>query len=197
MSVTKTTGAEHYIIHKNHEWASIVVRCWDVQEPDGKTRHCGEILIHSSYGSWANSWGHCGNPFKQFLQRLDFDYLFTKFMGNKLCVFDGEGSVKRLRERLLEARREGTIDKAAARQGWEEIEEAEPELESSEREFVDAVYRIVGYVDNALFQRVFDEPWGMTAKRPDDQAMGFWRELWPEFMGAIKAEAVATEGAPA
>ena len=89
VSVTKATGAEHYVIRKNYEWASIVVRCWEAEE-HGKTRHCGEILIHSSYGSWANSWGHCGHQFKQFLTKLDFSYLFVKFMGHKFTVFDGE-----------------------------------------------------------------------------------------------------------
>jgi len=192
MSVIKTTGAEHYIVRNNHEWASIVVRCWEAEEY-GKTRHCGEILIHSSYGSWANSWGHCGSQFKQFLVGLDFDYLFIKFMGHRFKVFDGELSVRRLRDRLIEARKEGGVTREEARECWDDIEDRESELESSEREFVDAVYAIVHRVDSGRVQRIFCEPWDLIRKSADTRAVGFWSELWPEFKAALQAETAALE----
>lgn len=195
MSVTKTTDAEHYIVRKNLEWASIVVRCWQAEEY-GKTRHCGEILIHSSYGSWANSWGYCGSQFKQFLIGLNFDYIFTKFMGHEFKVFDGELSVRRLRDRLIESRKEGGVTKDEARECWDEIEGRESELESSEREFVDAVYAIVHRVDSGRVQRIFCEPWELIRKTADQQAVGFWRDIWPEFAAALKAE-LAEQAVPA
>lgn len=195
MSVTKTMDCEHYVVRKSYEWASIVVRRWSVDEGADKVRHCGEILIHSSYGSWANSWGHCGVPFKRFLIGADFDYVFTKFMGNSLQIFDDQGSVKKLRARVIDYRKQGDIDKEEARAVWDGIEDEEAALECSEREFVDAVYRIVRDVDSGRVQRMFAEPWELTAKCYDHQATGFWRELWPEFKATLIAE--TAEAVPA
>ena len=96
--------------------------------------------------------------------------------------------MQRLRERLIEARKEGCVNKDEARECWNEIRDRESELESSEYEFVDAVYAIVHNVDSGRVQRIFCEPWELIRKSADQQAVGFWRELWPEFSAALKAE---------
>ena len=62
------------------EWANITLRCWDNPPHAGTSRtemyYCGEIVIHSSHGNWANTWTACGEPFKRFLLDVEFDYIF-------------------------------------------------------------------------------------------------------------------------
>ena len=81
------------------EWATICLREWSVggESVDERLRYCGEILIHSTFGSWAHQWGYLSRPFRQFLLEAEFDYVFTKVLGEKFQVFDGEGSLENLR----------------------------------------------------------------------------------------------------
>lgn len=191
MSATKTNDAEVYSVRKDHEWATIVLRCWSRPVNAGgrdTTYYCGEIIINSTFGCWANVWTACGNPFKQFLLDAEFDYVFTKFMGTKLEVWDGEGSVESLRRQLLEYRRIGDIDKDEARSLWDEINANEHELESSLNDFVECADRIASNIDSRGVYRLLSEPWELTTTQHDHQAVGFWRELWPEFTRALRAE---------
>lgn len=200
MSCTKTTAAEVYAVRKDHEWATIMLRCWsrpaNVGTPHEGTYYCGEILIHSTFGAWANTWTACGEPFKAFLIDAEFDYVFTKFMGTRLQVWDGEGSVKSLRGRLLDYRKWGDLTKDEARALWDEIEANEAELETSSHDFVECAYRIASDLDMRGVRRLLSEPWELTTTQHDHQAVGFWRELWPEFVATLRAE-VAAEQEPA
>ncbi len=200
MSITKTTDAEVYRIWKDHEWATIMLRCWsrmaNVGTPHEGIYYCGEILIHSSYGAWANTWTACGSPFKRFLMKADFDYVFTKFMGTDLEVWDGEGSVKNLRRKLIEARQIGDLRREDARAFWDEIEGSESELESSQRDFFECCYRMRSDLCIDAVDDILSEPWELTTTQHDHQAVGFWRELWPEFTQALRAE-VAADALPA
>jgi hypothetical protein len=199
MSTTKYNDAEVYSVRKDYEWATIVLRCWsrpaNVGTPHERTYYCGEIIINSTFGCWANVWTACGEPFKQFLLDAEFDYVFTKFMGAKLEVWDGEGSVKSLRRLLLEYRRIGDLDKEEARKLWDEIDANEYELESSSNDFVECASRIADDIDSRGVHRLLSEPWELTTTQHDHQAVGFWRELWPEFTQALRAE-VAAESQP-
>ncbi len=195
MSVTKSTDAEVYAVLKNYECATIMLRCWSRPDHVGtehaRTRYCGEILIHSSFGSWGNTGTACGKPFKLFLLDADFGYVFTKFMGTKLQVWDGEASVASLRRRVLEWRRSREIPSAAGRELLDAIDSYSSELESSSHEFVECVYRIADDLGLPSIRSLLSEPWELTETQPDPQAVGFWRELWPEFCTALRAETAA------
>lgn len=191
MSITKTTDAEVYRIWKDHEWATIMLRCWSRPVNSGgreTTYYCGEIMIHSSFGAWANTWTACGEPFKAFLLDAEFDYVFTKFMGTELRVWDGEATVKGLQLRVIEWRRDGELSKDEARSLWDEISANGLELETSERDFVECAYRIASDLDTPNIRHVLSEPWEFGRKQHDQQAVGFWRQLWPEFTQALRAE---------
>lgn len=192
MSVTKTTDAEVYSVRSKHEWATIMLRCWsrqaNVGTPHEGTYYCGEILINSTFGAWAYVWTACGEPFKQFLMHAEFDYVFTKFMGSRLEVWDGEGSTKSLRRLLLEYRRIGDLDKDEARELWDAINANESELECSSSDFVNCAERMADEIDCRGVYRLLSEPWEITTTKDDPQAVGFWRELWPEFTAALNAE---------
>jgi hypothetical protein len=200
MSATKTTDAEVYIVRKNHEWATIMLRCWsrpaNVGTEHKHTYYGGEILINSTFGCWANVWIACSDPFKQFLLDAEFDYVFTRFMGTRLEVWDGEGSVKSLRRLLLEHRRIGELDKDEARRLWDAIEANELDLAPSLDAFVECASSIADDIDSKSVYRLLSEPWELTTTQHDHQAVGFWREIWPEFTAALKAE-MAEQAVPA
>lgn len=204
-TVTKDEGFAVYRVRTNYEYATIAIREWQGRGIDDTPRELGEILIYSSFGSWAYQWGHLGRPFKRWLLTAEFDYVFTKFMGTKLRVFDGEGSVKEMRCRVIEKRRYGDIDKPTARALWDELEANESEAESSERDFVetmsaisqrfedgwsvdtDDIERLSERQRNAAMQ-LLSEPWERIARKHDHQAVGFWRDIWPVFINYLRAE---------
>lgn len=189
-----TTGQTYRIRTARHEWATIVLFGWQTDSfTDGTPRECGEILIHSSFGSWSHSWSHLGRPFKAFLLKAERGYVASKFMGADAYKFDGKLTVSELRKRLLRWRQEGQLNKEDARQLWDYIEEREDELESSPNDFVGVMQEAKSELVNSVDMRYFvEEPWEHLATSLDIQFAGFWREVWPVFLEQLKAEQVET-----
>ncbi len=194
-SITKANDFEIYRIrggHQDWEWATIAICAWTRPGNDGKPREGGDILIHSSYGSWAYQWGHLGLPFKQWLAKTtDADYLCTKFLGTKADVFSGELTVQALREDLLKMRREGSFGKKSAREIWDWIEDHEATLMSSGHDFVECMNG--GLIDCHMHvpgthTDFFDDPWERFRTTMDHGFAGFWRELWPIFQTQLRTE---------
>jgi hypothetical protein len=189
-SVTKSTGWESYAVRNNHEWATIHIRSFQSTGIDSNEREVGEIMIHSSYGSWAYQWGHLGRPFKEWIAKTtDRSYIASKFLGDKAYVFDGQKTVVGLRESLIEHRRDGSITKASAREVWDWIDDNEGQLESSERDFVDTMYSgQTQIVMTKGLEYFFSEPWERLQTVLDWQFQGFWREIMPAFQQALRDE---------
>lgn len=194
MPVTKSVR-ECYEIHENHEWANITLKCWDRPANVGTqhecTYHCGEITIQSSFGTWGYVWTACGVPFKQFLMRAEFDYVFTKFMGTKLERHDGNGTMLQLKRDIIEQRRKGSLDRVEAREAWAAVDWERDRIESDETSCGYALMEVARQIgDRHPMRDHFADPcaWPRVTKH-DCQAVGFWRELWPTFLDALKAEA--------
>jgi hypothetical protein len=199
MSVTKTTGAEVYSVRNQGEWATIVVRSWEEPGHDGKSRHRGELLINSTFGSWSNYWSAPGESFKKFLVGLDFDYLMTKLMGREMEEYDGYATIKDLRSRMLAMRREGRLTKKRAAWLWNEIDDRHETLEHSQEGFVSACGEILSDAgewwnqhhtrhDTNDLNELLQEPWTHTKTRNNPAAVGFHRVIWPEFVQALQEE---------
>lgn len=190
-SVTRSTMETYHIQHQG-EWATIAVKGWQATGNDNTPREIGEILINSSYGAWAYQWGHLGLPFKNWLAKTeDSRYIAEKFLGTKARVFDGEKTVRELRRRLIEWRRQGDLDKDAARAIWGWIEEYESELESSDHEFCDRMFsgpRDCECERNRKASRFFEEPWEHMATSMDRSFASFWRVIWPVFQQELQRE---------
>lgn len=188
--VHKDASGEAYRIRTaGHEWATIVLFGWQSTGNDGTPRECGEILINGGFGQWAYSWGHMGVPFKQFLLKVERGYIAGKFMGSKAYKFDGELTVRELRQRLLAWRQCGDLDKEEARQLWDYIEERQVELESSTHDFVGAMQQAeTELVPSRALLRFLQEPWEHLAESLDIQFVGFWREIWPVFLEQLRLE---------
>jgi hypothetical protein len=181
VTVTKSTS-ELYQVVNGHEYANIAVRCWKIGD-----RFCGEIMINSSFGSWANIWTACGCPFKEFLATSDFDYLFGKFMGCDLNRFDGELSMKEMLRKVLRWRIEGELDRKQARAVWNALKDDHELIESSPEGFTRGTWEAVRHMDPKV-RRLFAEPFWWIMTSPDACATDFWRMLWPDFKAALLAE---------
>jgi len=200
-TVEREDGATTYRVRADGEWATIVLFGWE--RPDGaRTRHAGEILIHSSFGSWANSWSNCGSSIQEFIAQVDFQYLFLKFMGDKLYVYDGEGTYLNVLRKIRHARREAVFTKDMARFIYGHVVDAKHEIFSSLNEMVEVMregHRLAceemfgaDAFDNICNVRAldnwFEEPWEMRARKYDEQPAGFWRELWPAYKAQLQQE---------
>jgi hypothetical protein len=208
-SVTKSDGWDVYHIRADYEWATIAVKGWQALGVDRQPREIGEIMIHSSYGSWAYQWGHLGEPFKKWLTEADDpSYIAGKLLGSKAKVFDGEKTVKRLRQSLLEHRMMGDINKGDARAIWDWIESNEPELESSEDRFVECMRDCedeaewptqTGRFEDATPGRgasyFLSEPWERIETSLDRSFVRFWEVLMPVFKQALRDELTAAKEA--
>jgi len=204
MPVTKTVR-ECYEIRDGRpggEWANITLHCWNrlanAGTPQDGIYYCGEITIQSSFGTWGHIWTACANPFKQFLLEAEFDYVFGKFMGAGLHEFDGEGSMRALRRRLIEHRRLSMLDKDEARALRDALKDCEEEATSSENDWVNALSDAARdmRLESFYAARFLGEPWELSATSPTSCAVSFWRELWPMFTEALREE-LAAECAPA
>ena len=203
-NVTKSTDYEVYHVRGGqggYEWATICWKGWQATGNDGTPRECGEILIHSSFGSWANSWGHLGIPFDKWLTKAELSYCAEKFMSSKAYVFDGEKTVKELRNSLLESRRSGDVTKLDARAIWDFIEDHDDEMESSSDLFCERMFDCVRLADwppcNGRYsdakpergaRHFLEEPWERIATSLDHQFAGFWRDIMPVFQQALREE---------
>lgn len=193
LSVTKDT-VERYSIRAGHEHASIFIRCWErkanVDTPHEGVYYCGEIAINSSFGSWGNTWTACADPFKRFLTQVEFDYIFGKFMGHALERFDGPASVTEMFAGIVRERRQNSLTKSEAREARDALYEERSEAEECEYSFGSAMFRAGQNIKTSNPMRdVFADPSGWPrCHHYDRQAEGFWKTIWPEFVGALRAE---------
>ena len=197
MPVTKTTR-ECYEVRdgrRGGDWANITLACWDSPPQPGYTRtsmyYGGEIQIHSSFGSWGHSWSSCAVPFKRFLMGAEFDYVFTKFMGTKLDRFDGEASAREVLKWIIEDRRRNGMSKAEAREAWDAFDDVRSMAECGEHDFGTAMMDVARSLDwrHPMHDNFADPRGWPRATKYDVQAQGFWRQLWPLFIEALKTEA--------
>lgn len=194
MPVSKSVR-ECYEVRENHEWANITLKCLDrranVGTPHEGTYYCGEITIQSSFGTWGYVWTACGVPFKQFLLRAEFDYVFTKFMGTKLERHDGDGTMQQLKRDILEKRRRNHLDRDEAREVWDAVAWERDRIECDPTSCGYALMEVASQIGQRHpMHEDFADPcaWPRITK-PDAQAVGFWRELWPSFLAELRREA--------
>lgn len=188
MTVTKD-NFEAYRIQANGEWATICLRTWSRQVNDGKDiYHCGEILIHSSFGNFNNAWTACGVPFKRFLVGIGWDYFMEK-CGCKVHVYDGEGTLRNIRGEILRRRRSLEFSKSEAREVWEAVAAEADEIVRDIHSMVNGILTAANScVMTADCEGFFQEPWRYARTMDNPMATGFWKCLWPEFEGALRME---------
>ena len=184
LSPVKKSSIEKYSVWNNYEYATICLDEWQHSEGEA-LRHGGEILILSSYGTFAHAWTACGKPFKQFLLGIGHDSFMRKCLGRDANVFDGEATFKLAPKRVLEARRHGDLWKSDARHLYDQLQSREGDLKASADGFL---LNIPLVANNAAQESLFDDAYDMIREKRNPQAVGFWENLWPVFVGELRKE---------
>ncbi len=149
-------------------WADITLREW---------KGGGSFNCQSDYGNYAYTWGAIGErTLRQFLCGLDMDYFMKKAApGGSYEDFSVAGSIKALRQRILDSRMDGRLDKITARLCWDDILDVECECDESvdlyfhkmmETEF--AYKHLCGYDPTSIPSRYVVKA----------QCEGFWERVW-------------------
>jgi hypothetical protein len=167
---------DRYIVRAKHEWAFVYL-----------DEEYGTFQCQSSYGTYAHIWGHIGKrTLKEFLAGLDFDY-FMKKARPGFCVFDYDKTVERMKQRIIDARRNGSsVDKNKARNAWQALEAIE--YTNSQDGFLYQVYHT-----SDLYDVLGSEFYEYAEKEPDGNSRGFWREIWPELLKQFEPQPALAE----
>jgi hypothetical protein len=145
---------------RHGSWAVATIREW----PQG-----GSLDVQSDEGNFSYSWTSIGpDRFTDFLRSLEYDYFMGKAHPGSGRRFDFEASVKDLRHRIREARREGRITKEVAREHTDLLKGLEHTL--SHEAFCHQLHYELGWVhdyddapgvmiDDFGCRRFWDGPW--------------------------------------
>jgi hypothetical protein len=90
---------------------------WAIVHMDSR----GFFATCSDYGNYAYHWSSFGEDFRSFMLHMerDYDYFGNKLDHDKWHSFSLEQTVKHIKQRILERRREGRFDKDEALEEWE------------------------------------------------------------------------------
>jgi hypothetical protein len=175
MSVSKDVAAR-YTVRKDGEYAGIILDEWRNGES-----YVGEIFINSSFGSWAMQWGAMGSPLREFLLRINRDYLGTKLLGTGYQVLDFDKSIIKAHDISNEAHSQGELTAEQHEELGEWIDSLE-EVDSEHGLYLQ-MHSVPDFVDHELLGTG-----AYIVKKEDPQFAGFYDQIWPEFCAAIRAE---------
>lgn len=175
---------EMYRVSRDGEYATICVATW-TNETGRHPSFGGEILVHSSFGAFCHTWSNCAEPFKQFLLGIRFDSFMLKCLGNDFNVFDGEASIKQVKQALLTLRRTREFNTDTAAEFWDDLMGFADVAASSEESFYRELSDFCENIDG------LGEPGDYVVQAPDQQATGFWQQLWPIFKTMLESELTA------
>lgn len=180
-TVNKST-METYNIRKGGEWATVCMSRWADEK---ERRFGGEILIHSSFGNFANSWGACGMDFRAFLCKVSYQYFMDKVLPNEHTEFDRDGTIVALKKAVIEGRRKTReFDREEARAIFDAIKDLNPCTTTDQ-----FVFEALN--SEEICSMSGGEPWHYAVMREKSGPLWFWRELWPVFVGELQKELAA------
>jgi hypothetical protein len=181
MSVKLIEDIKCYSVKKDGEWATICIRPTKNEQYNG-----GEILIHSSFGSWGYFWGNVGERgIFNFLCGVDYSYLFSKLDSDLGFCFDCDGTIREIKRTILKDRRMDDISAEEARDHYDKILSFEEWLSPHEEGdlFYGDLYDSYKDLYNHLTRN--DVPI-ITKKKPSCE--WFWKIIWSEFIAELKKQ---------
>lgn len=207
MATCTSSSMQAFTLREKGEWATIALRGWEHPVQEGVSSNVskaygGELLVHSSFGSWAHAWNSCGSPFPEFLLELDFDYLMGKLMGLELMQFDPQASVQGLLRHICQRRRDRAWSREEARDVFNELQACEMELRANAQEFVHACQEISSYLQGRMpaiedeLDAIFGDPHAYIEQRKNPAAVEFWRLLWKPFCDELGQQVGSNERTP-
>ena len=167
----------------------------------------GVLSVQSDYGDYAYCWPRHGRAsFKHFLCELDTDYLIDK-LGGRPEYFNGPASIKQVKRRIIEARRERRevsvmdsvrgrryveVDRRIAREAWDAAD-ALAEVAGSGGGSSDLFYDRM-MADSRLAVVLRDDFYDLAVYEPKPHLRMFVERLWPAFVHQLRQELGLSEG---
>lgn len=185
MAITKSQISVYKI--RGHEsgfgWADIAIDDgW--LEPDSRIgpQNCFRISISSDYGNWAFFWSHPGNSWREFLLRVQIDYVAGKFGTSHW--FDVDATVKHLKKGIAEKCRELGSVSVGARAAFEAIESVAGDAGGNK----DLFFNLLHHSEWANF---WGEYWYDTlhlCTNVEPAFREFWEGPWQDFLTCLREE---------
>lgn len=167
------------------------IRTWRYQVPNEKHQGWAILFLDSigcfaalsDYGDYAYRWPQAGwgpGDFRRFLLSCDRSYLFGKLAPRD--EYDGQETLKLIRERIVEKRREGGLTKEQARAEMDLLEEHDLDSEDGFSRWMD--------------DTILGDAWEMACQSPPAQAVAFMDRCLPRLRALIEAELKEEGGRP-
>lgn len=157
-----------FFVRDKGEWVTVFI------ELDRK----GNGFTFSMVGSYVNGghyWGGPGNDWRSFLKKIDADYFGTKILAGDYMEFDPDSTVAFIRQKVIEWRKDGYMDRDQARALWDEVYRREGDLQYEVQVFEwFSQYCIDPYDATEFIRRV-----------PHQQFTQFYNHLWPKFLAQL------------
>jgi len=163
--------ASRYVVRKDYEYGEFVIG------------NNGYFSVISSYGNWAYKWCGPGMEFKNFLCKLDNEYVMCKL--GKQEHYNSTATLKSF-EQLL---KNFDIPDEKCKEVLNDVSEdycsfdTEQDFELFYSDYIDSCIPELDYYDVA----------GCVVKTFGNQMEGFMKEIWPLFVAELKKELLPKE----
>lgn len=138
------------------------------------------ISVLSDFGNFGYWWAPEAQEFRRFLIRISSDsyegYLYNKFTSGRRTVCDADASLKRIKQHILDYRRDRHYTREFARAEWDLIHQCQ-DLNEHER---------VDWYDSTQLSDAHE----LLAYEPDNahQIRAFLKDIWPLFIASLEEE---------
>lgn len=174
---------ELYQVCENGEYGTFFVESGEGKTSDDRPRFFATWCCVSSYGVFGHYWSHMGEPFAQFIQDIEPDYLLGKIARRET---DAQKTIAAVRRQIIENRKDGSVTKDDAREAMEALREIEDEGWDG------------GWTTKALWdsheisKALHSDYMELTRQEWANDAKQFVKKLWPAFVKAVGERAAAS-----
>ena len=171
------------------------VKLWRYVLPSEKGE--GRAVIHmdslgffaavSDYGNYSYAWGSHGmDDFRKFVIHMeeDYDYCGNKLSHDKWNAFDKDATVKNIKRKIIEKRKDGGLDKDLARDHWDLM----MDLDNCDIEFGEWIKT------QDLFED-WSEAADCASHEPSPDILAFCKKTLPRLAKVLRAELEAEASA--
>lgn len=147
----------------------------------------GSFSTISDHGNWGYWWGSPGCEFRQFLIGCEPGYYITTKLADGARQFDGQRSVKLIREHIVQRRRSGSLSRDEAAYEWSLVHPKPPHSRPWE-------HKCFSHMDNEIEAKEWYDATHLADASellcygPPIQLQMFIKHLWPGFIEQLKAE---------
>jgi ribonucleotide reductase alpha subunit len=177
LALTKTTSAVTYEFRaKTFGWASCTIN-----------ESTGDLAITSDWGNFAFQWNprHIGSPsLHAFIGRGSLDYLANKLIPGSCYVFDEEATTSEFRRLIIEARREGRLERDQARDFWDELGSLAADCSGDSNLYLERFLK-----SDFCCHFEIERPWEYQCERPSNAYRALVEIVLPPLCAVCAAEA--------